>query len=121
VRSPPAARLGGRSRRKISLGTLPLGLMKDRGRQRLTHAENREWIASVPEQIITSLVEAMRGLTSPTETGAVTLSLPQDVQAEAYDFPVELFRERVWTIRRAKADSVSLARAAELIRRSEKP
>ena len=74
-----------------------------------------------PEQILTALPEAMRVLTSPAETGAVTLALPQDVQAEAYDYPEELFRERVWTIRRAKSDSLSLARAAELIRQSERP
>lgn len=74
-----------------------------------------------PEQIITSLPEAMRVLTSPSEAGAVTLALPQDVQAEAYDFPAELLRNRVWTIRRPKADSTSLARATELIRSSKKP
>ena len=51
-----------------------------------------------PEQIITALPEVMRVLTSPAETGTVTLSIPQDVQAEAYDFPVELFRKRVWNI-----------------------
>ncbi|MHB1673439.1 MAG: hypothetical protein ACYCSP_04235 [Acidobacteriaceae bacterium] len=51
-----------------------------------------------PEQIVTALPEAMRVLTSPSETGAVTLALPQDVQAEAYDFPAELFRRRVWPI-----------------------
>src|SRR4029450_4763828 len=51
-----------------------------------------------PEQLITSLPEALRILTSPSETGAVTLCLPQDVQTEAYDYPEELFRRRVWTI-----------------------
>jgi 3D-(3,5/4)-trihydroxycyclohexane-1,2-dione acylhydrolase (decyclizing) len=74
-----------------------------------------------PEQIITSLPEAMRVLTSPAETGAVTLSLPQDVQAEAYDFPEALFRKRVWTIRRPPADEVFMARAIEAIRASRKP
>src|SRR6476620_11740539 len=48
-----------------------------------------------PDQLITALPEAMRVLTSPADTGAVTLALPQDVQAEAYDYPVELFRHRV--------------------------
>ncbi len=57
-----------------------------------------------PEQIITSLPEAMRVLTSPAETGAVTLALPQDVQADAYDFPEALFRKRVWTVRRPPPD-----------------
>ncbi len=52
-----------------------------------------------PEQLITALPEAMRVLTSPSDCGAVTLALPQDVQAEAYDYPEELFRERVWLIR----------------------
>ena len=56
-----------------------------------------------PEQIITALPEAMRVLTSPADTGAVTLALPEDVQTEAYDFPVELFAKRVWTIPRNRA------------------
>jgi 3D-(3,5/4)-trihydroxycyclohexane-1,2-dione acylhydrolase (decyclizing) len=74
-----------------------------------------------PEQIITSLHEAMRVLTSPAETGAVTLALPQDVQAEAYDFPEALFRKRVWPIRRQPPDELSMSRAAEVIRNSRKP
>ena len=74
-----------------------------------------------PEQIITALPEAMRVLTSPAESGAVTLALPQDVQAEAFDFPLELFRERVWTVRRARPDNLSLERAAEAIRNSREP
>jgi 3D-(3,5/4)-trihydroxycyclohexane-1,2-dione acylhydrolase (decyclizing) len=74
-----------------------------------------------PEQIITSLPEAMRVLTSPAETGAVTLALPQDVQVDAYDFPEALFRKRVWTVRRPPPDEVSLARAVEAIRASRKP
>ncbi len=74
-----------------------------------------------PEQIITSLPEAMRVMTSPSDTGAVTLALPQDVQAEAHNFPQELFRKRIWTIRRPPPDQVSLARAVEVIRASERP
>jgi 3D-(3,5/4)-trihydroxycyclohexane-1,2-dione acylhydrolase (decyclizing) len=74
-----------------------------------------------PEQIITSLPEAMRVLTSPAETGAVTLALPQDVQADAYDFPEALFRRRVWMVRRPPPDEVSMARAVEAIRASRKP
>ena len=74
-----------------------------------------------PEQIITSLPEAMRVLTSPSETGAVTLALPQDVQADAYDFPEALFRKRVWPIRRQPADALSMSRAVEAIRGSHKP
>ena len=57
-----------------------------------------------PEQILTALPEAMRVLTSPAETGAVTLALPQDVQTEAYDYPEEFFERRVWTIARPRAD-----------------
>src|SRR5271156_2527217 len=74
-----------------------------------------------PEQILTSLPEAMRGLTSPAETGAVTLSLPQDVQAEAYDFPAEFFEKRVWTIPRGRCDEGLLKEAAKWIRAAKKP
>src|SRR5436190_9345074 len=73
------------------------------------------------DQLITSLPEAMRVLTSPAETGAVTLALPQDVQTEAYDFPEELFRRRVWLIRRPGPDRESLRRAVEAIRASRHP
>src|SRR6202049_3087486 len=51
-----------------------------------------------PEQLLTALPEAMRVLASPAGTGAVTLALPQDVQAEAYDYPNAFFRERTWRI-----------------------
>jgi 3D-(3,5/4)-trihydroxycyclohexane-1,2-dione acylhydrolase (decyclizing) len=74
-----------------------------------------------PEQILTALPEAMRVLTSPAETGAVTLSLPQDVQAEAYDFPSEFFEKRVWTIPRSRCDAGLLKQAAEWIRAAKKP
>jgi 3D-(3,5/4)-trihydroxycyclohexane-1,2-dione acylhydrolase (decyclizing) len=74
-----------------------------------------------PEQLITALPEAMRVLTSPSDCGAVTLALPQDVQAEAYDYPEELFRKRVWLIRRGQPDEVSLHRAVDAIRSSSKP
>lgn len=74
-----------------------------------------------PEQILTALPEAMRVLTSPAETGAVTLSLPQDVQAEAYDYPEEFFRKRVWDIPRGRCDRRLLLRAAEWIRAAKKP
>ena len=53
-----------------------------------------------PEQLPPSLLAAMRVLTDPVETGAVTLSLPQDVQAEAWDWPDELFARRVWHVGR---------------------
>ncbi|MGA2753977.1 MAG: 3D-(3,5/4)-trihydroxycyclohexane-1,2-dione acylhydrolase (decyclizing) [Terracidiphilus sp.] len=74
-----------------------------------------------PEQLITSLPEAMRVLTSPSDCGAVTLALPQDVQTEAYDYPEELFRKRVWLIRRGEPDRISLERAAKAIRAAERP
>jgi len=74
-----------------------------------------------PEQILTALPEAMRVLTSPAETGAVTLALPQDVQAEAYDYPAALFEPRVWTIPRARADRDRLREAAQLMRASRTP
>jgi 3D-(3,5/4)-trihydroxycyclohexane-1,2-dione acylhydrolase (decyclizing) len=74
-----------------------------------------------PEQLITALPEVMRVLTSPSDCGAVTLALPQDVQAEAFDYPEELFRKRVWLIRRPQSDTHSLQRAVEAIRQSRKP
>ncbi len=74
-----------------------------------------------PDQLPFSLMETMRVLTSPVETGATTLALPQDVQAEAWDYPVELFEKRTWHIPRPLADRTLLARAAELIRASQKP
>jgi 3D-(3,5/4)-trihydroxycyclohexane-1,2-dione acylhydrolase (decyclizing) len=74
-----------------------------------------------PEQLITALPEVMRVLTSPADCGAVTLALPQDVQAEAYDYPEELFEKRTWLIRRSAPDDVSLVRAVEAIRRAQRP
>ena len=74
-----------------------------------------------PDQIITSLPEAMRVLTSPADTGAVTLALPQDVQAEAHDYPVALFEKRVWHIARVRPDAELVGRAAAMIRASTKP
>ncbi|MFQ5943845.1 MAG: 3D-(3,5/4)-trihydroxycyclohexane-1,2-dione acylhydrolase (decyclizing) [Anaerolineales bacterium] len=74
-----------------------------------------------PEQIITALPEAMRVLTSQAETGAVTLSLPQDVQAESYEYPDALFQKRVWTIPRPAPARELAARAAEMIREANAP
>ena len=73
------------------------------------------------EQLITSLPEVMRVLTSQSDTGAVTLALPQDVQAEAFDFPIELFEKRVWTIPRYRPDVAVLQKAAAWIKGSKKP
>ena len=74
-----------------------------------------------PEQLPSALLAAMRVLTDPAETGAVTLALPQDVQAEAYDWPAELFRERVWHIPRTPPDPAAVTRAAEVIRSARRP
>ena len=74
-----------------------------------------------PEQLIPSLLAAMRVLTDPAETGAVTIAMPQDVQAEAFDWPVEFFRKRVWHVRRPPAEPAALERAAALIRAAERP
>ncbi len=74
-----------------------------------------------PEQLLTALPEAMRVLTSPADTGAVTLALPQDTQTEAFDYPEAFFEARVWTIRRPRGDAGSIARAAEAVRASRTP
>ena len=76
---------------------------------------------SRPEQLAPALLEAMRVLTSPADTGAVTLALPQDVQAEAFDFPTALFEPRVWHVARNRADRAAIARAAQIIRASAAP
>ena len=74
-----------------------------------------------PEQLAASLLAAMRVLTDPAETGAVTLALPQDVQAEAYDWPEELFERRVWHVRRPPVEPAALDEAAELLRGARRP
>ena len=74
-----------------------------------------------PEQIITSLQEAMRVLTNPEKTGAVTICLPQDVQAEAYNYPENFFEKKVWSIARNVPSENSLAKAASLIEKSSRP
>jgi 3D-(3,5/4)-trihydroxycyclohexane-1,2-dione acylhydrolase (decyclizing) len=74
-----------------------------------------------PEMLPASLLQAMRVLTDPAETGAVTLALPQDVQAEAHDWPEELFRERVWRVGRPVPDPGAVAEAAGLLRGALRP
>lgn len=74
-----------------------------------------------PEALVPAALEAMRVLTDPVETGAVTLALPQDVQAEAYDWPEEFFAERVWAVRRPGADPAELTAAVRLIRSARRP
>ena len=74
-----------------------------------------------PEQLIPSALAAMRVLADPAETGAVTICLPQDVQAEAYDWPVEFFAERTWHVARPVPEPAALARAVEAIKAAKKP
>jgi 3D-(3,5/4)-trihydroxycyclohexane-1,2-dione acylhydrolase (decyclizing) len=74
-----------------------------------------------PEQLASALLGAMRVLTDPVETGAVTISLPEDVQAEAFDFPVELFAERVWHVARPPAEASRIVAAADVIRGAKRP
>lgn len=74
-----------------------------------------------PEQLPAALLGAMRVLTDPADTGAVTLCLPQDVQAEAYDFPEELFRKRVWHVARPVAEPDFVQRAADVIKQARRP
>jgi 3D-(3,5/4)-trihydroxycyclohexane-1,2-dione acylhydrolase (decyclizing) len=74
-----------------------------------------------PEQLPSALLAAMRVLTDPAETGAVTLALPQDVQAEAYDWPADLFRARVWPVPRPVPEPAALARATGVLRSARKP
>lgn len=76
---------------------------------------------SRPEQAIQSLLDVMRVLTSPADTGAVTLALPQDIQSYAFDYPVKLFEKRVWTIPRNRPDTHQLQKAAAWIRDSKRP
>jgi 3D-(3,5/4)-trihydroxycyclohexane-1,2-dione acylhydrolase (decyclizing) len=74
-----------------------------------------------PEQLPQVLLGAMRVLTDPVETGAVTIALPQDVQAEAYDWPIELFEKRIWHVPRPVPQRAALARAVEVIRSARTP
>jgi 3D-(3,5/4)-trihydroxycyclohexane-1,2-dione acylhydrolase (decyclizing) len=74
-----------------------------------------------PEQLLTALPAAMRTLVDPIETGAVVLSLPQDVQSQAYDFPAELFDERDWVIRRPAPDQSEIDKVAALLAAATKP
>src|SRR3954452_4788994 len=74
-----------------------------------------------PEQVIPAALAAIRPLTSPAETGAVTLAFPQDVQAEAFEVPDGFLQERVWPIGRPLPDETARRRAVELIRASKRP
>jgi Acetolactate synthase len=74
-----------------------------------------------PEQLPSALLGAMRVLTDPAETGAVTIALPQDVQAQAHDWPEELFAKRVWHIPRPVPEPAALARAVAVLRSARHP
>ncbi len=76
---------------------------------------------SRPEQLLTALPEAMRVLTDPVETGAVTLALPQDVQSHAYDYPASLFDRRVWRIERRLPDPQRIKEAVGMLLESKRP
>src|SRR6201992_2436012 len=74
-----------------------------------------------PEQLVSALLAAMRVLTDPADTGAVTLALPQDVQAQAHDWPERLFRTRVWPVARAVPEPEAVSRATEVIQSARRP
>jgi 3D-(3,5/4)-trihydroxycyclohexane-1,2-dione acylhydrolase (decyclizing) len=74
-----------------------------------------------PEQLLTALLAAMRVLTDPVDTGAVVLSLPQDIQSHAFDFPAEFLAEHDWTIRRPMPDPDEVEAVARLLARAQKP
>ena len=74
-----------------------------------------------PEQLPQALLHAMRVLTDPAETGAVTLALPEDVQTEAFDFPDDLFVPRTWNVRRPRPDRGQIARLADMVRQAKRP
>jgi 3D-(3,5/4)-trihydroxycyclohexane-1,2-dione acylhydrolase (decyclizing) len=76
---------------------------------------------SRPEQLLASLPEAIRILADPAETGAVTISLPEDVQAEAYDWPNAFFERRVWAVRRPVPEPEALGRLVALLKGAERP
>ena len=74
-----------------------------------------------PEQLMTAAINTMRVLTDPAETGAVTLCLPQDVEAEAYDYPVEFFEKRVHYMDRLTPSMAAIERTVEIIKNKKKP
>ncbi|NLU66443.1 3D-(3,5/4)-trihydroxycyclohexane-1,2-dione acylhydrolase (decyclizing) [Streptomyces sp. HNM0574] len=74
-----------------------------------------------PEALVPAALQAMRTLADPADTGAVTLALPQDVQAEAFDWPEEFFADRVWPVRRPRPEPGALAEAAQAVRGARRP
>jgi len=76
---------------------------------------------SRPEQLVASLPEAFRVLTDPAETGAVTITLPEDVQAEAHNWPIEFFEKRVWHVRRPVPEPELVHEVVNLLKGAERP
>ena len=76
---------------------------------------------SRPEQLLTALPEAMRVLTDPAETGAVTVAIPQDVQAHAYNYPAHFFEERVWRIERRPPNTRRIQEGMDMLRAAGRP
>jgi 3D-(3,5/4)-trihydroxycyclohexane-1,2-dione acylhydrolase (decyclizing) len=74
-----------------------------------------------PEQLITSLPETLRTLTSPADPGAAFIAIPQDVGTFAYDFPTQMFLPRTWHIPRSRPDARALERASAVIRQARRP
>ncbi|HHO55951.1 MAG TPA: 3D-(3,5/4)-trihydroxycyclohexane-1,2-dione acylhydrolase (decyclizing), partial [Trueperaceae bacterium] len=76
---------------------------------------------SRPEQLLSALPQAMRVLTDPVDTGAVTISLPEDLQTEVYDWPVEMFSKGLWHIRRPLAEPELIDKLVALLKKSKRP
>ena len=76
---------------------------------------------SRPEQLLSALPQAMRVLTDPAETGAVTISLPEDVQTESFDWPLEMFEKKVWHIRRPLAEPEMINQLVKLLKEAKRP
>ena len=76
---------------------------------------------SRPEQLLTALPEAMRVLTDPAETGAVTIAMPQDVQSHAYDYPISFFEEHTWQIERRLPDPQQIEQVISLLKAAKRP
>lgn len=74
-----------------------------------------------PAQLMSAMLNAMRVLTDPADTGAVCIALPQDVQGEAYDYPESFFQPRVWTLERRPATATAIKRAAAVLREAKRP
>lgn len=74
-----------------------------------------------PEQLMSAMISAFRVLTDPADTGAVCIAMPQDVEGEAYDYPVSFFEKRVWRIERRPATEIAIAQAVAAIKASKKP